>query len=600
MDWYLKAAVGLAFAFLIHYYTRDLLSTRRHIGTETINDEYDYIVVGGGSAGSVVATRLSEDEGTTVLLLEAGGHFNENPMMNIPLLWSTSLGTEYDWSYVMEPQKHSFWGLNDNKALWHGGRVLGGSGMMNVLMWVRGSKHDFDEWESNGCKGWGYADVLPYFRKSEDILIDELKLSKYHSTEGPIAISETKVTPLAGLYLKAGEELGYNISDYNGEEQEGFSRMQTNVRDGVRSSSGAEYFARATGRNNVHIALRSYVTKIEIENKKATGVYVIRNGKKQLIKARKEIIVSAGAINTPKLLMLSGIGPKKHLEALGLKAVMDLPVGQNLQDHVMLNMYTGINSSFSLTANRVQSLWSAIYYKLFGKGPLSIGGAEGVAFLYSDEAMRTKTYADIQLIFYSNFLHDLSAFNLRKDAANEYLAPTPNEEGFGISVIPTHPQSRGCVKLRSSDPYDQPIIDPQYLTDKQDMKTMIAGLELWGKLMETSTFQKLGTSINRSKMSFCSHHKFRSDGYWECHASHLALSMSHHAGTCKMGNETDSTSVVDPTLKVKGIKGLRVVDASIFPNITGGNIYAPTLMIAEKASDMIRGIDSVQKFRNVG
>lgn len=599
MGWYLKAAVTFILAFLIHYYTRDLLSTRQHMGTGHIHDEYDYVVVGGGSAGSIVATRLSEDKETKVLLLEAGGHFDESPMMLIPLLWPTSLGTEHDWNYVTAPQKHSFWGLNENKTFWHGGRVLGGSGMLNLLMWVRGSVHDFDEWANNGCKGWSYADVLPYFLKSENMLVDDLMSSKYHTSGGPITVSESKVTPLSDLYMKAGKELGYKMSDYNGKEQEGFSRMQTNVRDGVRSSSGAEYLARATGRNNLHIALKSYVTKIKIETMKATGVYVIRNGRKQLIKVRKEIIVSAGAINTPKLLMLSGIGPKQHLEELGIKAVKDLPVGQNLQDHVMLNMYTGINSSLSLTAKRVHSLWSAINYKLFGKGPLSIGGGEAVAFLYSQEAMRTKTYADIQLIFYSNFLHDLSAFNLRKDVTNEYLAPTPNEEGFGVSVVPTHPQSRGSVKLRSSDPFDQPIIDPQYLIDIRDMRTMIAGLKLWEKLMETPTFQKLGTSINRSKMSFCYKHEFRTDAYWECHIRHLALSMSHHAGTCKMGHENDPTTVVDPSLKVKGIKGLRVVDASIFPNITGGNIYAPTLMIAEKASDMIRGIDSVQKFRTL-
>ena len=597
MDWYWKAALALVFAFMIHYNTRVRPSSRRHLDTDDLNNEYDYIVVGGGSAGSVIATRLSEDEDTDVLLLEAGGHFKENPLMHIPLLWSTSLGTEHDWAYVTEPQNVSFWGLHSNKTVWHGGRVLGGSGMLNVLMWVRGSKYDFDEWTRNGCKGWSYKDVLPYFLMSEDMLVDDLKSSKYHSTGGPIAVSESRATPLADLYLKAGEELGYKVSDYNGEKQEGFSRMQINVRKGVRSSSGAEYLARAAGRNNLHVALRSYVTKIEIENKKAAGVYVIRNGRKLLIKARKEIIVSAGAINTPKLLMLSGMGPRSHLEELGIDVIVDLSVGQNLQDHVMLNMYTGINSSYSLTENLEQSLWSTANYQLFGKGPLSFGGGEGVAFLHTNEAMRKKTYADIQLIFYSNFLHDLSFFNLREDISSEYLAPTPNEEGFGVSIIPTHPKSRGSVILRSSDPFDDPILDPQYLTDKQDIKTLIAGLKIWEKLMKTSTFQTLGTNMNRSKMSFCSQHEFRSDAYWECHIRHLAVSMSHQSGTCKMGPENDPTAVVDPTLKVKGIQRLRVVDASIFPNITVGNIYAPTLMIAEKASDMIRGMDSVEKFR---
>ena len=590
----------LVLALLIHYYTRGILFTRHHFETETLHDEYDYIVIGGGSAGSVVATRLSEDEWTTVLLLEAGGHYDENPIMSIPLLWPISLGTEHDWKYAVEPQNQSFWGLNDNQAIWHGGRVLGGSGMLNVLMWIRGSKHDFDEWERNGCKGWSYNDVLPYFRKSEDMLVEDLKSSKYHSTGGPIAISDPIVISLGDLYLKAGKELGYKFSDYNGEEQEGFSRMQTNIRDGIRSSSAAEFIARSTGRNNLHFALRSFVTKIEIENLEANGVYVIRNGRKQFIKARKEVVVSAGSINTPKLLMLSGIGPKRHLDDFGIKVVKDLPVGQNLQDHMMLNMYTGINSSLSVTSERAQSLWSFITYKLFGKGPLSIGGSEGVAFLHTDEATRRKTYADIQLIFSSSFPHELSAFNLGKNVSNEYLAATQNEDGFGVSIVPTHLKSRGSVKLKSSDPFDPPIIDPQYLTDKEDVNSIISGLKIWEKLMQTSTFQNIGASMKRSKMSFCSQHEFRSNAYWDCHIRHLALSMTHHVGTCKMGSEEDPSTVVDPTLKVKGIAGLRVVDASIFPNITAGNIYAPVIMVAEKAADMIRGIDSVQKFRNVG
>ena len=565
--------------------------------TDKLEDEYDYIVVGGGSAGSVVASRLSEDKDKTVLLLEAGGHFDENPKFHIPIYLFDLQHTEHDWGYYTEPQKVSQLGLKDHRGYMPRGKVLGGSNMLNCLQYTRGSKYEYDEWARNGCTGWSYKDILPYFLKSEDIKFSELKSSKYHHSGGPLAVSSGKATPLAELYMKAGKEAGYKITDYNGEDQEGFNYIQLNTRNGARSSSSIELLGNTAHRKNLHIAIRSFVTKIEITNKRATGVHVIRNLKKQFIKARKEIIVSAGAINSPQLLLLSGIGPKEHLKEMGIPLKADLPVGHNFQDHQMVIMFSNINEPYGITENVKESFWTKLKYRLFGTGPLSITSLDGSGFFYADESRRGKSYADIQFIFWS-FLPHVNLFNFKDEVAKELLAKSPNEHGFFTIVSVTHPKSTGTLKLKSKDPFDYPSIDPQYLTKKQDMDEFIAGIRIWEKVMETPTMKSLGVKIEQAKVSVCSQHEFRSDAYWDCFTRQLAVNVYHQSGTCKMGAENDPTSVLDPHLRVKGIKGLRVVDASIFPNVTSGNTNIPTIMSAEKISDDIRGIDSVKEIRN--
>ena len=439
--------------------------------------------------------------------------------------------------------------------------------------------------------------MLPYFLKSEDIQINELKSSIYHSSGGPLAVSGGKVAPLADLYMKAGKEAGYNFTDYNGEEQEGFSYIQRNIGNGVRSSNSVEYLGKTADRTNLHIAVNSMVTKIMIENKSASGVFVVRNHKKYFIKAKKEVIISAGAINSPQLLMLSGVGPKEQLEALGIEVKADLPVGKNLQDHQMVLMFSKINQPVSLTMNSLDTWWTKLQYLLFGAGPLSKPTLDVSGFFYTDATKRGKTYPDIQFIFFS-ILPDADIFNLRDEVVKEQMAKDTNEHGFMTAVSLTHPKSKGTITLKSSDPFDYPAINPQYLTDDRDISEFIAALQLWEKFIETSTMQKLGTKVEHGKISFCSQHKFRSVAYWECVTRHLAVTVYHHSGTCKMGSANDPSSVVDPQLRVKGIKGLRVVDASVFPNITAGNINAPVTMVAEKISDMIRGKDTVKEFRN--
>ena len=591
-----QAIVVVVFALLIALYLRSGNSGQRAILTDHLDDEYDYIVVGGGSAGSVVASRLSEDKDKKVLLLEAGGFWDEFPWLHVPIRWLDLQNTEYDWEYYSEPQNVSCLGLKDKRAFWPRGRVLGGCSMHNAVVYTRGSRFDYDEWSARGCKGWSYKEVLPYFMKAEDILVPGLKKSKYHSAGGPLAVSEGKTTPLADVYMKAAKELGWRIDDYNGQDQEGFSIMQHTVRKGVRSSTSLEYLGNTANRENLHIVVKSHVTKVEIKNKRAVGVYVVRENRKHFIKAKKEVIVSAGTIGSSQILMLSGVGPKEQLKKLGIEVFADLPVGKNLQDHQMTLMFTPISTPDSVTGNRKESLSSKLKYLFFGSGPLSTGGGDGMAFLHMDESKRGKAYPDIQLMLFSTF-PEKNYFNYNDDIAKESLAKSPDQEGFMTLLTPTHQKSIGTIKLRSTDPFDYPIIDPQYLTDKRDIQEFIAGLRMWEKFMETKTMKKIGATVDHSKLSVCSKYEFRSDAYWECYARHVAITVYHHCGTCKMGTESDPTSVVDTELRVKGIKGLRVVDASVFPMVTSGNTNAPTIMVAEKASDLIRGKDTVRKIK---
>ncbi|XP_060575318.1 glucose dehydrogenase [FAD, quinone]-like [Ruditapes philippinarum] len=599
MDFIKSAGTALILAILYLYFFRDSnkFSKQRIILSDNINDEYDYVIVGGGSAGSVLASRLSEDRSKSVLLLEAGGFYDENSNIHSPLHWPILQRTEIDWSYFTEPQAHSCIGLKYHQGYWPRGRVLGGSGAINAMNYIRGSRFDYDEWERRGCSGWSYKEVLPYFLKSEDIQIEELKLSRYHNTGGPMAVSGGSVTPIADIYLEAGKELGYNITDNNAETQEGFSKAQLNVRKGVRDSSAVAFLGSFEKRQNLDIVINTFVTKVDIKNKKATGVYYIRNGKKEFVKAKLEVLLSAGAINSPQLLMLSGIGPKEHLQDHNIPVHADLPVGENLQDHLSIYLFSKINESISLSPQVLSSLKTHLQYKLFGTGPLSMGWTDGSAFFTTDEKKLGLSYPDIQTLFVSALI-PISNNNFKDAIKDEYELAKYSTEGFTTVLIATHPRSRGTIRLNTTDPFDHPLIDPQYFVDKSDVKDFIAGIRIWEKFLETETMKKLGINIEDMKMSFCAHHEFRTDEYWECMVRHLAITMYHPCCTCKMGSDVDKTTVLDSKLRVKGINGLRVVDASVFPQTIAGNTNAPTIMVAEKAADIIRGIDSVKRLRD--
>lgn len=569
------------------YILINMSNTLSSITTKSLNETYDFIIVGGGTAGSVLASRLTEDSNVTVLLLEAGGDYTENPLYHIPSTFGLLQHTAADWAYYTEPQEQACKGLKENKSFWPSGRVLGGSSVLNVMVYTRGLAKDYDKWAENGCDGWNYKEVFPYFLKSEDILIDELKDSKFHGKGGPLAVSDGRVTTLQDYYMRAAKDAGFQEKDYNEMEGEGIGKAQLTIRKGTRSSTGLEYLGPAKDRQNLHVAVNSFVTKVKIENKRAVGVYVIRDNKKRLITSRKEVIISAGAISTPTILMHSGIGPSTDLEKLKIAPEADLPVGENLHNNFALFFNVRINQSLSSNPNKISSLKSKMEYHLFQTGYLSVPSVEAYLLACSQNTGSRDCTPNLQFMFISMPL----LFNImeaREDIFHQYLEKGKNEDGFFVVIGILNPRSKGKVYLRSDDPFDYPKIQPNFLTSQEDVETILSGIRIAEKLIETDVMKSIGASVDDMRLEICGAHKFRSDEYWRCVIRHVGTGLSHYTGTCKMGSNSDPTVVVDPKLRVKGIEGLRVVDASVMPDLISGSTYAPVVMIAEKAADIIR------------
>lgn len=557
------------------------------IVTEDLQASYDFIVVGAGSAGAVVAARLSERPEVSVLLLEAGGHYDEHENSHVPGFWASMLHGDLDWDYYTEPQNNACLGLKHKKAYWPRGRVLGGSSTINLMQYTRGSRYDYDMWEKMGCEGWGYDKVLPYFKKSEKILVPGLQNSDKHGNNGPMAVSDGRVTSLTEKYLQAGREMDKPIIDYNSGDEEGFSEYQQHVNNGVRVSTANSFLVEASKRSNLHIVTRAFVTQVYMKNKKASGVFYIKNNRKHFVASKKEIILSGGSINSPQLLMLSGIGPRKDLEQLGIPVVMDLPVGRNLQDHMRLQLFTHINEPLSVTSDMKLGWWNKLKYQWIGNNAIGKTTAEVASFFHTDPNKKGNTYTNFQMNFFSMYEHDnVESYN--DTVFPQLFSETPHTHGFMTALIMNHLSSRGTITLNSKDPFDPPKIQPNYLSEKQDILDFIAAIRIWEQFIQTPTMTSLGASVDQVKVKLCDTFEFRSDAYWECVVRHFALTVYHPCCTCKMGDVSDNTTVVDARLRVKGVRGLRVVDTSVLPQETSGNTNAPTIMVAEKASDMIK------------
>ncbi|MDC3360271.1 GMC family oxidoreductase N-terminal domain-containing protein [Candidatus Thioglobus sp.] len=529
-----------------------------------MQEKYDYIIVGAGSAGCLLANRLSANPDNSVLLIEAGRK-DDNLWLHVPVgYFKTMNNPKFDWMYKLEKDK----GLNNRRIDWPRGKVLGGSSALNGLLYIRGDRHDYDNWKDLGNKGWGYDDVLPYFKKFE---CQENGENEYHGADGELKVSNLRLRrKIADLFIKASEEIGipYN-PDCNGEKQEGVGYFQQTSFKGFRRSSYRSFLNRKIrSRENLTIITNTQISKLVFSDKKVIGVDCIqtKGQPNKTIYANHEVILSAGAISSPQILQLSGIGDEKHLTKLGVKVIHNNPaVGKNLQDHLQVRMVFKTNTR---TLNDELNTWwkkalIGLQYALFRTGPLTLSASQVYIF--------TNTSLDGSRPNIQFHMQPLSA-----DKPGDGVHPF---SAFTMSICNLRPQSRGEVTINSKNPEDLPKIIPNYLSTQSDQKIAIESIKVARKIANASPLKQ------HILDEFVPGGSLVSDEDLLEAAKNNSQSIYHPVGTCKMGN--DKNSVVDDQLKVYGVKGLRVVDASIMPELVSGNTNAPTMMIAEKAAEMI-------------
>ncbi|KAL5240755.1 hypothetical protein ACI65C_008165 [Semiaphis heraclei] len=590
--------VGLAY---LRYSMYDPES--RVVDVQEVLDEYDFIVVGAGSAGAVIANRLSEMQNWTVLVLEAGG--DETEISDVPSFVGYLQLSDMDWQYKTAPPSSDnpyCLAMVHDRCNWPRGKVLGGSSVLNAMVYVRGNRRDYDQWAAAGNPGWAYEDVLPYFLKSEDNRNPYLARTKYHARGGYLTVSEAPWrTPLATAFVAAGEELGYQNRDINGEYQNGFMLTQTTTRRGSRCSTAKAFLRPIRLRPNIHVSMHSQVTRIHFsggnggsDKLRATGVTYLRNGKRRTVTARKEVILSAGAIGSPQLLMVSGVGPADHLTELGIKPVVNLKVGHNLQDHVGLGGLTFlIDDPITFKKSRFTSASVALDYIMNERGPLTSSGVEGLAFVNTKYADPSGEFPDIQFHFAPSSVNSdgdqiRKITGLRDAVYNTVYKPLVNAETWTLLPLLLRPKSSGWVRLKSKNPLAHPVIEPNYFAHREDVQVLVDGIRIAFNVSNTAAFRKYNSRPLLTPMPGCKKFELFSDEYWECALRHFTFTIYHPAGTCKMGPDSDSDAVVDHRLRVRGIDRLRVIDASIMPNIISGNPNAPVIMIGEKGADMIK------------
>ncbi|GJQ78168.1 hypothetical protein Trydic_g2499 [Trypoxylus dichotomus] len=565
------------------------LSSRGPNVQSTLLDEdvetYDFIVIGAGSAGAVVASRLSENLSWRVLLIEAGP--SELLIGQIPLVGAILRSSQYAWTYKTTPQKYSCFGTESHQCYIKTGKGLGGGSIVNAMNYARGNKADFDYWASTGNPGWSYDEVLPYFKKPENVRLQNYEPG-YHQKGGPLNVEDNNhITEQSRAFVKAAEELGYKLADYNGENSSGIvSHGQFITRNGERLSTSKAYLEPVRFRKNLVIKTYSHAIKLNFDSKKkATSVLYERNNRHLIARARKEIIVSCGALNSPQLLMVSGIGPEDHLRKLGIPVVQNLRVGYNLRDHYCflgLDFYYDYNQ----TQNVVQDSLDWVFHR---KGALAGAGLDAQAF-FSTNGLN---YPNFELILVSSAAsigYKLAKIQLNIDKAvyDSIWQPMEGRKGFIIGMILLTPKSIGRVKIQSNTTFIPPLVDVNYLSEPEDIENLIKAIRKTLAFQQTQSFKRLNVKLNSLKPVGCQAHEFDSDAYWACVLRIIHTSSFHYHGTCKMGPSNDPEAVVDNELRVHGVTGLRVVDASVIPAHSTAHLEAPTVMIAEKASDLIK------------
>ncbi len=528
---------------------------------------YDYVIVGGGSAGCVMAARLSEHPDARVLLIEAGGK-DTNPYIHMPVGFAKMTSGPLTWGYATAPQKHAY----DRQIPYAQARLIGGGSSINAEIFTRGTPHDYDRWANEeGAEGWAFRDIQPYFLRSEGNTVHSGEL---HGIDGPLTVSNIPdPSPVTLAFCRSCQELGMPLNpDFNGASQAGAGPYQITTRNKRRCSAAVAYLRPAMARPNLTVRTNVSVRRIVFEGQRAVGVEIATKARPEQIRADQEVLITSGAIGSPKLMLLSGVGPAAHLRDQGIELVHDLPgVGENLNDHFGIDIVAELLGHDSLDKYKRPHMmaWAGLQYALFKSGPVTSNVVEGGAFWYSDAQ---SPRPDLQ-------------FHFLAGAGAEAGVPTvaPGASGITLNSYTLRPKSRGTVRLRSPDPDERPVIDPNFLAEPEDLKTSVEGVRISREIFSQPSLHK---HIRRIILPA---DEVKTQADFEDYARRYGRTSYHPSGTCKMG--TDPRAVVDPQLRVHGLTGLRICDSSIMPSLIGSNTNAPTIMIAEKAADLVLGND---------